>query len=67
MKQYKVVVEFIFDAENMDELLDKVHMAINPTCIHESVYAQQITEITKHKSLEDILKDDCLIKGLKRD
>ena len=66
MKQYKVIVEFILDAENMEDVLDKAHLAINSWVIPESVYAQQITEIPKQKTIKDVFKDDCPIKGLKK-
>lgn len=66
MKQYKVVIEFILDAENIEDALDKAHLTINSWIIPESVYAQQITEIPERKTTKDILKDDCPIKGLKR-
>lgn len=67
MKKYKARVELILEAENIDDALNEVHNCLMLGVSPESVDIQQISEIPERKTANDILKDDCPIKGLKRD
>jgi hypothetical protein len=67
MKKYKAWIGLILEAENIDDALNEVHNCLMLGVLPESVDIQQIAEIPERTTFKDILKDDCLIKGLKRD
>ena len=64
MKRYKARLTITVEAETIDNALDKLHDCLALGVSPEDVDILQVSEIMNQNS---ILKDDCPIKGIKRD